>query len=222
LTRGQWIAFLDADDEWLPTKLASQLEYSRRCFAPAVLCGLYWPSDGAETIVTYHGSTHRDDLIAALLCRNVLAGGASTLLVRREQFEAAGGFDETMSAAEDREFLIRLSATCPVAVAPEPLARRRIGPVQFGGDPERLRIHGELILRRHAALIQHRRSACLTLREARARLWQRVGLQYLARGEPRRAGNAFVRAATLWPFLPDPWRAAVNALLGRLPRPGRT
>jgi hypothetical protein len=219
LAQGDWLAFLDADDEWLPEKLAAQLELARRSGAPAVVSGIYWPLSGGETVVAYRESTNRDDLIAALLCRNVLAGGASTLLLKREQFIAAGGFDETMTAAEDREFLIRLAAACAICVTPDPLARRRVGPVQFGGDPERLRIHGERILKRHAHLLGHQPSARLTVRQARARLWQRAGLQYLARGERGRAGGAFVRAAALWPFLADPWRAAANALLGRLPRP---
>lgn len=217
LARGEWLAFLDADDEWLPQKLRTQLAHARRTNAAAILSGLYWPADGGETVVAYRGSTQRHDLIAALLCRNVLAGGASTLLVQRAQFDAAGRFDESMKAAEDREFLIRLAATCSIAVVPQPLARRRVGPVQFGGDPERLRRHGEMILVRHARLLGRRPSALLTLRQARARLWQRAGLQYLARGDRRRAGGALARAAALWPFLADPYRAAINALLGRLP-----
>lgn len=221
LARGQWLAFLDADDLWLPTKLAEQLDHAVRSGAHAVLTGLFWPSEGGESIVAYSGSLRRDDLIAALLSRNVLAGGASTLLVRRTAFEVAGGFDESMTAAEDREFLIRLAASCVVSVLPVPLTRRRVGPVQFGGDPERLRSHGELILKRHARLISHRPTARFTLRQARARLWQRAGLQYLARGDHRRAGSALARAAAIWPFLADPWRAALNAMLGRLPQTRR-
>lgn len=218
LARGDWLAFLDADDQWLPDKIELQLTRANQTAAAAILTGLYWPAEVGETIVAYEGSTARDDLISALLCRNVLAGGASTLLVRRSAFNAVNGFDESLTAAEDREFLIRLAASYSVSVIPIPLARRRVGPIQFGGDPERLRRHGELILDRHARLIGDSRSARLTLRQARARLWQRAGLQYLARGDRRRAGSALARAAATWPFLADPWRAAINALLGRLPK----
>lgn len=218
LARGEWLAFLDADDMWLRRKCRAQLALARRSDSAAVLCGLYWPTPSGETIVSHRGSMDREYLVAELLKRNVLAGGASTLLVRRDAFLAVGGFDEALRAAEDRELLLRLANRFRMAYLATPLARRRRGPVEFGADPARMFAGGQRILERHARLVADRPGGWRILREARARLWQRAGLQHLQRGDTPAAMHAFGRAMREWPLLADPWRAGINWVLGRLTR----
>ncbi|MFO0972437.1 MAG: glycosyltransferase family A protein [Phycisphaerae bacterium] len=216
--RGAWVALLDADDLWLPHKLAAQLDCAARCDSDCVLCGLFWPTPRGEQAFAYRGRLDRAGLLAAMMQSNVLAGGCTTALLRRDALARVGPFDEQLKACEDRDFFFRVADRCRVAYVAEPLARRRVGPVQFGGDARRNLAIGELLLERHARLLARGPLARVWLRRARARLFQRAGLHCLYAGQRREAFAHFGRAARLWPLLPDPWRAAINALLGRLPR----
>ncbi|MEO8325327.1 MAG: glycosyltransferase family 2 protein, partial [Nitrospirota bacterium] len=89
-----YIAFLDDDDEWLPQKLALQVELLDQ--SPPKVGGIY---TGYERILRNTGEslgitlpTKRGDLSYELLLSNPLAG-TSGLLLRKECFEKAGLFD---------------------------------------------------------------------------------------------------------------------------------
>lgn len=215
--RGDWIALLDADDVWLADKLERQWAAASKVGADAVFCSLIWPTPRGEIIEGYAGSTLREHLLPAMLKRNALAGGCSSMLIRRETFERLGGFDKTYEPCEDRDLFIRIADACRVAYVREPLVRRRVGPVQFGGNPVANHRANELLLQRHAPRIAGWRGERVALREARARIHQRAGLHYLNLGRRREAFGEMFRAVRLWPFLADPWRAMLNALCGRLP-----
>jgi hypothetical protein len=53
-------------------------------------------------------------------------------------------------------------------------------------------------------------------RRAWARTYERTGMHYLEKGDLRAAARDLLRAATLWPFMANPWRVLINACLGRL------
>ena len=112
--RGAWIAFLDADDLWLPDKLAVAGE--RLAAAPNAdwffSDGAFRTLDGqlhaswfglyADLVEPYCGSP-----LEALFEVNFVL--TSSVVVRRSALEAAGGFDESLSHAEDLDLWIRLS-----------------------------------------------------------------------------------------------------------------
>lgn len=112
--QGDWIAFLDADDLWMPDKL----EVAERTLSSAP-SAIWFFSDGAFR--TLDGTTHDSwfglyaDLIepycgspvAQLLEVNFVL--TSSTLVRRTALEAERGFDESLSHAEDVDLWIRLS-----------------------------------------------------------------------------------------------------------------
>ena len=106
--RGEFVAFLDSDDVWLPTKLASQVAGLRR---GGPRCGLSYTwlacvdDDGAETL-----RVHPDvdgDCFEQMLVSNFV-GSFSNLVVRRELLLEAGGLDEAFRSCQDWDLLIRL------------------------------------------------------------------------------------------------------------------
>lgn len=118
--RGPLLAFLDDDDDWLPAYLASAVA---RIAAEGldVLCTdfLYVEDeDGSER----PGKAAPAALDAALfLTRNPGLVG-SNIVVRAAAFRAIGGFDETLPAANDMDFGIRLSLNPGLRYAPLHLA----------------------------------------------------------------------------------------------------
>jgi glycosyltransferase involved in cell wall biosynthesis len=213
--RGEWIGLLDADDAWMPTKIADQLETARREHADGVFCGNISYTSGSAQTICYRGSMARRDLLPALIQSNVLSGGGSTMLVRRRVFDAIGGFDPAVNAAEDRDFFIRLVDHYPVAYVPRPLARIEVGPIRYGSNIERNLRNGLTIIERHAHRLTGMPGAKRLIRKARAGIHERVGLQYLCDGRYREAARSLATALRFWPFLANPWKALINVTTGR-------
>ncbi len=109
-SRGEWIAFLDSDDEWLPEKLARQMErvdegpddYS------VVYCACYRQHAGEAPEVRPKGDLMEGNLLDELL-RGRKAPTPSAYAVKRAALTATNGFDETMIAASDIDMWLRLA-----------------------------------------------------------------------------------------------------------------
>jgi cellulose synthase/poly-beta-1,6-N-acetylglucosamine synthase-like glycosyltransferase len=110
-SEGPVIAFLDADDLWLPGKLAAHVDFLGT--QPEVGMAFdrirFVDAQARPTPVLSTSRVH--GLHSADLLYENPACTASTLVMRREAFEQIGGFDETLNHAEDLEMMIRLRAT---------------------------------------------------------------------------------------------------------------
>jgi glycosyltransferase involved in cell wall biosynthesis len=111
LSRGRYIAFLDSDDWYLPNKLEEQVA----ALETHPECGM---TLGGWAIVDHTGKTilemHRWEYYQSRLLsvEDWLFHSSATpitILARREWFECMGGFDPTLSMAEDTELWMRLA-----------------------------------------------------------------------------------------------------------------
>ena len=104
---GTHVAFLDADDEWLPEKLARTMAHLEGSDYVLVSHDVRLAGDGGESVIdcARHFEAARDTFVSYFL-RGYIA--TSTVVARRQALIAAGGFDEGLASGQDYELWLRL------------------------------------------------------------------------------------------------------------------
>lgn len=125
---GDYIAFLDADDIWDSTKLAKQLaKFVEDAEIGLVHCAMReFDSETGETIRMHLEGGEgflADDLL--LWEKPVIVGPGGTIMVSREAFDEAGGFDTRLKVGEDWDFCYRVAIKYKVGFVREPLVNYR-------------------------------------------------------------------------------------------------
>lgn len=110
--RTDWVAFLDDDDVWSPLKLRAQVDAAERAGAAFAWCALVVLDPGLSVLDVVPAPPSAG-LASALLARNVLSAGSSTVLARTASLRQAGGFDSALNELADWDLWIRLALGAP-------------------------------------------------------------------------------------------------------------
>jgi glycosyltransferase involved in cell wall biosynthesis len=222
--RGEFIAFLDHDDIWLPEKLQRQVERLRE-YPEAGLVNCYSALlDGDLRCTGWRfGSYVNGEAYRMMRFCDLVAGG-SVPLVRRQFVEQAGGFDTSpeLQGRTDWDYWLRLSRLCPfISVGTSPDATlvgyvRRPG--NYSADYRRMLRAGVALLAKAAR--QDPELEGVTLQRAMARDAFGVFCLSLADGELKEAGHCLRQSLALsWApvaFSPVRWGIVALYLLARV------
>jgi glycosyltransferase involved in cell wall biosynthesis len=177
--RGEWVAFQDSDDLWMPTKLERQMA---RLSSPgasyiAAYCGMLVedmdnPCAQPRYIPDTKVTTREGNILNELLTRSFIS--TQTLVARRDLLMSIGGFDEELPALEDWECVLRLAQHDSFALVDEPLVRQRFSPNSITRSADRrlkariqiLEKHRELLARDPLVLASHHYSIAGALRQS--------------------------------------------------------
>jgi glycosyltransferase involved in cell wall biosynthesis len=218
MSSAPFIAFLDADDEWLPQKLARQVAFLKQNPTLGLVCSLCAVrAPGAERVGVFPtiDAPHSGRLFRRLV-RNCFIF-TPTVVVRRSCLDDIGLFNEALLTSEDFNLWLRIAARWKIALLPEVLAiaHRRSGSLSATIAPEQRLSNG-------VAAVEDVRSRCPQLsrsekRALRAALAERLyfeGSRLLSTGAKAAARTKLAAAHELKIMH---WRALAKLALSFLP-----
>jgi glycosyltransferase involved in cell wall biosynthesis len=127
---GDYIAFLDADDVWLPSKLSRQVQIlDDRKEVSLVTCDSITFDSTGNVVQRSHGKrppVNGPDAWRSLLATNFIP--TPTVLARRTQVLEVGAFNPAYPVAEDLDLWIRLALQGEVVAVPEVMVHVHVQP----------------------------------------------------------------------------------------------
>jgi glycosyltransferase involved in cell wall biosynthesis len=132
---GQFIAFLDADDVWEPEKLDKQVKvFNSKPHVGVVYSRRSWMDSEGRLQQVDPRELYRGYILEKIFFDNVIC--YSSVLIRREVWNAYGGFDENLRASMDYELWLRLAASTYFDYCDEALVRYRTGHTNISKNKE--------------------------------------------------------------------------------------
>lgn len=183
--RGELIAFLDADDEWLPEKISRQIaEYKSRPNLSLVSCYANNVTLSGE-ILDRHNA-HREAVTGARAWLALLKYPfifTSAVMIPKALLIQTGGFDPRMRVAEDQDLWIRLARMGDVGFVRESLVLKRYVPqsLSIGGPAEDQLVYYLPMIMRHIAAVGNEISSA-ERREILADRYRQIGENCYGKG----------------------------------------
>ncbi len=129
-SKGQYICFLDSDDEWLPGKLKAQVEFLEQEAFKIVQTSEIWVRRGVRVNMPVYCRKAQGDIFSLCLERCMIT--PSSVMMTRSLFDEFEGFDEAFYTCEDYELWLRITSRYHVGLISRDYLKR------YGGHDDQL------------------------------------------------------------------------------------
>ena len=131
IATSEWVALLDSDDAWVPTKLERQLELSSdNSNSRLIHTDEIWYRSGRRVNQMKKHKKRGGNIFE--YCLPLCCISPSSVLMRKDLFEDIGLFDEELPVCEDYDMWLRISSREPISYVDEPLT------IKYGGHEDQL------------------------------------------------------------------------------------
>lgn len=201
--QGEYIAFLDADDQWFRDKLRLQLEYlgknSQNAFIYTDLMEMHNDQIIYRSRLKEGGYKH---VAEGWIYDNLLKESfvfAQTVIVKREILNEVGMFDEGLRIAEDRDLWLRVGEKYQIGFMDEVLTIRRKHDSNLTNKTElyissQIKMFEKHLKRRMGDLEHKKLKSTRIIRKKLQNGWFDLGYYYLENLETSKARTAFVKS----------------------------
>jgi glycosyltransferase involved in cell wall biosynthesis len=154
IASGQYVAFQDSDDQWLPEKLRKQVEVLHSAKKNVgVVYNAYWRVINNKQIYMPVDAPNTKKAKAIVAELFFLFVATPTVLVRKECFERSGVFDERLPRLQEWELWIRMSQNYNFEYINEALVASYYQSQSITADHESLIASFDLILEKHGQIL---------------------------------------------------------------------
>ncbi len=215
VAKGEWLAFLDADDIWFPKKIEKQLAIVNACNEGLVYTDR--ENFGHITRVKKRLSDamplFEGDVYEKLLEGNFIT--VSSVMIRKDWFERLGGFDPELKVCEDWDLWLRYSEIGGLTrLCPEPLMRYRWHLTSMSHNFEKM-LEGRLRVIRKTLQSPRGKGASKSIaNRAIANAWK-ASAWTAAETNPRKAVGWYCRSAWIWPWDAEVFKEILKCCIGK-------
>ncbi|MCS3935203.1 glycosyltransferase involved in cell wall biosynthesis [Salinibacter ruber] len=198
-SNAKYVAFLDDDDEWRPSKLRKQVDLFEES-PPGVGLIYTWMNyykEGGKLYRT-HSPTFEGHVFPYVFDEQRI-GGCPTLLVLRNVVENVGGFDEGLPRGNDGDFIRRVCKRCKVRCIPEVLVNVFIehGEKRISNNDEKGLLRG---IKSHKSKLRKFPDECEKYPRRTANIYASIASNYAKMGRWRESKSNYLKAIRMAPI----------------------